>query len=289
MHNPGTQRGLADRYLGFKYHAATVPSGSIAMRLDEYRVVKQIVSEIDPFNNEITEREFDVISGGGPKYLVWCDEHVPHSGMCLRRASSPSNTLSREREAYFRTIGEEPGDVLCLCDTEALIISGWALDRDRWEYARRAAIKFEEHSFFLTPPYETKHFRFRGGKEGSGWWSWAAGMRAIADGDPAHWNPDELRPFGLACGIVGSRCCQPLQNLHELPSLEECARSLKSPTHWHPSAAGQAVKYAFAADCKVRSETLPGGAAMYQDTGTLNPSLLPNSGADWETPVRKPL
>jgi hypothetical protein len=289
MPNPSPQRGFIDKFFGFRFIEATVPSGSIAFQLDEYRSVKQILTEVDMFSGEITERTIEVVSGGGPKYLTWCDEHVPHSGMCLRRASSPSCVLSREREAYFRAVGEEPGDVLALCDDEAQIISGWALNRDAWELARRAAAKFEEHSFLLTPPYETKHFKFRGGKGSTGWWSWAAGMRAIVDGDPAHENADELRPFGRGCGLVGSRCCRPVQNLHELPSLEECARSLKCPTHWNASPAGQAMKYAFAADCKARSEALPGGAAMYQDTGTLNPSLLPNSDADWTSPVRKPI
>jgi hypothetical protein len=287
MHSPSPQPGIVDKFLGFKFHPAEVPSGGIAVEIDEFRVVTKTIPELDFYTGEVVENEIEVISGGGERYLPLIEEHVT-SAMCFRRATN-GVTLSREVESFYRAIDRTPGNTLVLTDREGLILDGWSVDQKKWEFARRAAAKLPDGaSFFLAPPFAPKRFPFRGGKGSSGWWTWALMLRELVDGDKEHWNPDEPRVHGRGCGLVGPRSCRPVQNLHELPTLEESYASRKIPLRWAPGGEGQLMRHLFELDCKLRSEQLEGGATRYGDSGTLRTELLPTAGVDWESPVRRP-
>ena len=56
-------------------------------------------------------------------------------------------------------------------------------------------------------------------------WNWIYWTRRIVDGDKEHWNRDESRPWGKACGLKGPRYCRPVQNLDRLPTIEQCIKT----------------------------------------------------------------
>jgi len=61
-------------------------------------------------------------------------------------------------------------------------------------------------------------------RDDSAFWTWIFHMRIIADGD-VHHNAGPERNRG--CATSGPRFCRPVQNIEQLPTREECAKSLK--------------------------------------------------------------
>jgi len=208
-----------------------VRPGEIVIEIDnEHLVVKEesLADPSEPFNpSKVTIHRTEDRAGNSHQYFQPVGERKNGINYIRTRQELIRNGR-REQRTYdpaLDRVDAIPGERIHLDPVRRIgrITDGIFDPENEAIYAQLVSVSQKLRQHFMLMPAVGGYIEVDL-KDDTAYWNWCFWMRKIADGDQHH-NAGPAAHRG--CATSGPRLCRPVQNVDQLPTLEECSRSLK--------------------------------------------------------------